>query len=77
MVTIKDFHGNNEDKKLKSKQRDKEQIILAKKMSESSNFERLDEGRKAEEKVKTTNVTKPDLNDIEFVTSEQNIYYEL
>ena len=77
MVTIKDFNGSKEDKIDDAKQREKDQIMLAEKMAKSSVSEKLNEVKMVEDNIKRKNEMIPDLNDIEFVTSDQNIYYEL
>ena len=77
VVTIKDFSGSKEDKSDDAKQREKDQIMLAEKMAKSSVSEKLNEVKMVEDNIKRKNEMIPDLNDIEFVTSDQNIYYEL
>ena len=75
--TIKDFNGSKGEKRDDNKQREKDQIMLAEKMAQSSVSEKLNEVKMVEENLKRNNQTIPDLNDIEIVTSDQNIYYEM
>ena len=79
MVTIKDFNGSIEEKERRddTKQREKDQILLAEKIAKSSISEKLNEVKMVEDNLRRKNETTPDLNDIEFVTSDQNIYYEM
>ena len=51
--------------------------MLAEKMVKSSVSEKLNEVKMLEDNLNRKNETIPDLNDIEFVTSDQNIYYEM
>ena len=39
--------------------------------------EKFNAKKKVENNLETSNMGRPDLNDIEIVTSDQNIYYEL
>ena len=71
-MTIKDSN----DKKL-IKHREKDQIMLAEKMAGLSALERLNEIKTVENNLKPNDRRPPDLNDIEIVTADQNIYYEL
>ena len=46
-------------------------------MAQSSASEKLNEVKMVEENLKRNNNTIPDLNDIEMLTADQNIYYEM
>ena len=80
VITIKDFNASVRDKELReinAKQHESEGSKIEENVKESSVFEKLYEVEKVENKLKSNKQCTVDLNDMEVVTSDQNIYYEL
>lgn len=80
MVTIKDFNASGKDKELRdisTRQHELKESKIAENVAESSVFEKLYEVEKVENKLKSNQQATVDLKDMEVVTSDQNIYYEL
>ena len=80
VVTIKDFNAESRDKELREinvQQRDVGESKIGENMAKSVVFEKLYEVQKVQNNLETTKKDAADLNDIEVVTSDENIYYEL
>ena len=80
VATIKDFNAESRDKALREINVRQQEVDESKKEgneAESIVFEKLNAVQKVEDNLKSNREAKEDLNDIEVVTYDQNIYYEL
>ena len=80
VVTIKDFNADSRDKDLREinvRQQEMDESKMEGNATESIVFEKLDAVQKLEDNLKSNGKAKADLNDIEVVTADENIYYEL